>query len=55
MWQWYHLRAQELARERIAEADASRLARMASPRRAPSQARRSDPLRTLLRATQTGR
>jgi len=35
MWQWYHLRAQELARERIAEADAWRLAHSVAHSAAP--------------------
>jgi hypothetical protein len=33
MWQWYHIRAQELIRERVAEADAWRQARAAAPAR----------------------
>jgi hypothetical protein len=55
MWQWYHLRAQELARERIAEADAWRLAHAASPSRGSKAQQRREPLRTLLRLPAAGR
>jgi hypothetical protein len=53
MWQWYHLRAQELARERIAEADAWRLAHSVAQRAAPRTSRPG--LLRLRRAPEGGR
>lgn len=53
MWQWYHLRAQELARERIAEADAWRLAHSVAQRAAPRSPRQG--LFRLRRALEGGR
>jgi hypothetical protein len=41
MWQWQYLRAQEIARERIAEADAARRARNVSRAQQASTPRRN--------------
>ena len=49
MWYWQYLRAQELARERIAEAEDWRRARLGT-RRAGSKPRRPSTTRDYLRA-----